>query len=268
MRPVFVTAVGVFAPADGATGAGAHEVPGFDPKQHLPDKKHARLMSRSVQLGVAALKSALLARPGWESVPPERRGMFVGTTPGGGDPADLMPALDAARIDGEFSMAAFGAKGIPLVPPLWLVRGLSNNVVGYGSAYFEVRGPNATHCDGRHASLAAFVDGYRAVAENRADLVLAGGADCVTHAGSWLPIGAGEGSAFLVLEPAGDGPQIVDAGTGFRPGAKIEVPDVEVGAVTGLLDLALKIRRGDKMIRVEALDAAGGAAWVSVASML
>lgn len=263
MRRVAITAVGLFAPPGDATGRGAHALADFLPREHLPDKKHAKLMSRGVQLGIASLKRALDRRAGWQSVDPERRALFVGTSPGGGDADDLIPAMEASRIDDRFDVAAFGERGIPLVPPLWLVRGLSNNVVGYGSAYFEIRGANATRCDGRHAGLAAVIDGIRCVAEGRADLAAAGASDCLTWAADVFPLGVAEAGAFVVIEPA-DREAAVTGEMGYAPGAPIAFPTIEYGATTGLVDLARRVLAGESGFTVESRDPGGGFARVTV----
>ena len=261
MRSVVVVATGLYAPPPDARGPGPVPIVGFAPKEHLPEKKHAKLMSRSVQLGVAALKQAVESCPAWSACPAERRGLFAGSSPGGGDTSEMLPALEASVVDGAFSLRAFGEKGIPLVPPLWLVRGLSNNVVGYGSAYFDIRGPNATRCDGRHAGLCALADGIAAVAEGRCDLAACGASESLTwFAGA--PIGMGEVGAFVIVAAA-DGPALT-ARTWRDPGVHIAVPEVEYGAATGLVELVRRLQAGERGFSVQASDAAGGCASVAV----
>lgn len=256
----------------------------FQPKEHLPDRKHARLMSRAVQLGVAAIRRAIDGYPGWNDIPAERRGMFVGTSPGGGEPEDLLPALEAGTVSGRrmedgtlalpdrFDFRAFGEQGIPLVPPLWLVRGLTNNVVGFASAYFETRGPNATRCDGRMAGITAILDGWRAVAEGRADVVVAGCADSLVHAADWWPAPVGEGAAFFVLVPdesaeatGGAPPRIVGGGVSFHPAANADIPRLDIGAAQGPVDLARALSEG-RGAKVSVDDPFGGRAWIEVGS--
>jgi hypothetical protein len=269
MRPVRVASFGVFA----HEAAGA--IPTFQARDHVPDRKHAKLMSRSVQLGVAAIQTAIRGYPGWNDVPPERRGMFVGTSPGGGEPEDLLPALEEGTVRGRhleggtlalpdrFDMRSFGERGFPLVPPLWLVRGLTNNVVGFASAYFETRGPNTTRCDGRMAGIAAILDGWRAVAEGRADVVVAGGTDSLVHAVEWWPIPVGEGAAFFVLEAGDAGPAIEGGAVAFDAEVEGASPEVDIGAAQGPVALARAIAAGHAA-RVTVDDPWGGRAWIEV----
>lgn len=197
--------VGVDAVGDGRPGP----VPGFRARAYIADRKSLKLMTRSVQLGVSAVNLALAELPGWQDTPPGRRGIFVGASPQPGDPDALRPALEAAQDeDGVFDLGAFAVEGIPLIHPLWLVRGLSNNVIGFASAVNDLQGVNANWCDGAAGGWTALLEGARAVAEGRADLVVAGGADALVEAETLLAGRAcGEGAAFLVLvagEPSDD----------------------------------------------------------------
>ena len=54
------------------------------------------------------------------------------------------------------------------------MRGLSNNVLGFACAYWDIQGVNGNHCEGRVSGAAAVVEGARAIIEGRADVVVAG----------------------------------------------------------------------------------------------
>jgi len=207
-RRVHLAAWSLFCPAgigpEGLSGGGPGKVPGFRARSWIKDRKSLKLMGRSVQLGVAAVKAALDGVPEWEAVAPERRAIFVGASPQLGDPDDLSYALKAASPDGEFDLRAFAEKGIDLIHPLWLVRGLSNNVIGFASAFHNLQGVNANYCDGRLGGWNALTEGVEAIAEGRADLVVAGGADAFVGAEALLGVPCGEAAAFVVLRPAAD----------------------------------------------------------------
>jgi len=208
VRPVSVAGIGLFCPAgvgqEGATGGRPGEVPGFRARAYVENRKNLKLMSRAVQLGVSAVRLAVSATDGFGDVPPERRGMFVGATPVGGEIGDLVPAIDVATNDlGELDLKRFGEHGYRLIHPLWLVKGLSNNVLGFASAVHDLQGTNANYCDGDASGAIALREGWAAVAEGRADLVVAGAAD------AWVGLEAvlagrraGEGAAFFVLRVA------------------------------------------------------------------
>ena len=210
LRPVKLVGLSLFCPAgigaEGATGGRPGPVPGFRPQAWIPDRKGLKLMSRAVQLGVAAVRQALTEAGGVDDHAPLRRALFVGASPQTGDPEDLRPALEAAFGPEGFDLDRFARFGIDLIHPLWLVKGLSNNVLGFASAAHDLQGTNANWCDGEEGGWTAIVEGWDAVAEGRADLAVAGGADSLVGAEALLG-GArcGEGAAFLVWRAAGPG---------------------------------------------------------------
>lgn len=253
LRPVSVAAVSLLCPggigAEGAHGGRKGEVPGFSAKAYIQNRKNLKLMARSVELGVSGIRLALSELPGWEDVPPERRGMFVGTTPLGGELADLLPALhEASDPQGALDLHAFATRGYPLIHPLWLVKGLSNNVLGFASAIHDFQGTNSNYCDGDASGAVALAEGWAAVAEGRAELVVAGAAD------AWVGLeallggrSAGEGAAFFALRPAAPGDRWL-----LEPEPRADAdPDLEetelgyLGAAGLAVVLARRLLRGD-----------------------
>ncbi len=191
-------------------------------------------MTRAVQLGVAAVYAALEDYPDWRAVPPERRGLYVGASPQSGDPEDIVPAVVATGT--PFSLGAFAERGVPLIPPLWLVKGLSNNILGYASAQFDFRGDNGNWCDGRLAGAVALTNAVHAVAEGRVDLAVAGGADALVGAEELLGTACSEGAAFLVLVAGEVGRARVEASLPSLVGAESGLG--ELGAATIPVGLA------------------------------
>lgn len=227
-RPVRIVAVSLFCPAGiGVMGLGTAvpgPVPGFDPIAFGVARKHIKTMTRAVQLGVAAVAAALVDAPDWQRVAPERRGLFVGASPQSGDAEDLASALAAAEGD----PGKFARDGVPLIPPLWLVKGLSNNVLGYASAQHDFRGDNGNWCDGALGGANALAQAVHAVAERRVDLAVAGGADSLVGAESLIGGPCGEGAAFVVLMAGERGDPLATAG--LPSDAGIEAGFGEMGA--------------------------------------
>lgn len=250
MRPVHIAGIGLLCGAgigaEGASGGRRSEVPGFRARAYVENRKNLKLMSRSVKLGVSAIRLALTEAEQWESVPAGRRGMFVGSTPLGGEMQDLVPALEIATDEhGAFDLGVFAEKGYDRIHPLWLVKGLSNNVLGFASADYDFQGVNANYCDGDPSGLHALSEGAHAVAEGRADIVVAGASD------AWIGFDpmmggrrCGEGAAFFALrsEP---GPWRIEAGEGPT------LPDEEgelgyLGAAAFAVALARALLRGEE----------------------
>lgn len=189
VRPVHVAGWSILEPGSGG------RVEGFDPLAAGVPRKHLKTMTRAVQLGVAAVSAAIARAGSIEGIPPERRGLYVGASPQSGEADDLAEAVAGSGPAGE----RFATSGVPLVPPLWLVKGLSNNVLGYASAQHDLRGDNGNWCDGRLGGAIAIATAIHAVAEGRVDLAIAGGADSLVGADELLGIEGAEGAAFLVL---------------------------------------------------------------------
>jgi len=240
------------------------EARAFDARARLPERKHLKLMRRSVRLGVGAALAALERRPGWREVPPERRGLFVGARPEG-SVDDLREALQASAADGEVDAASFGRSGLHRVPPLWLVAGLSNNIVGYTTAYADLRGPVSNRCEGRVGGLAAVIEAARAVAEGRVDLAVAGGADDLCQAPPWLTHPTGEGAAFVVIERGVTGREVRDGAVVLGDVAGPEVDDPpDLGAAHGVVRL-VRALQDPQAATVRVHDrAAGVRAWISL----
>lgn len=233
MRPVSLVAASLFSPVGigvvGETSARSGQVPGFDPHQHGVPRKHLKTMTRAVQLGVAAVYAVLEDWPTWRAVPPDRRGLYVGASPQSGDPEDLAPALEA--VGHPFSLAGFAARGVPLIPPLWLVKGLSNNILGYASAQFDFQGDNGNWCDGRLGGAVALCNAVHAVADGRVDLAVAGGAEALVGVEAILGVPGAEGAAFLVFVAGEVGRYRATAGLPSEEGAEVEFGELGAAAV-------------------------------------
>ena len=207
-QPVAVAGIGLLCPAGigaEATGDGPPgRVPGFRARSFIAQRKSIKLMSRAVQLGVSAVSLALLDSASWRDVAPERRGMFIGASPQTGDGQDLRPALERSfDAEGKFSYQRFAEQGIPLIHPLWLVRGLSNNILGFSSAIHDFQGVNMNYCDGIDGGWIALTRGARAIAQGEADLVVAAGADDLVGAEALVSTERlSEGAACVILKAA------------------------------------------------------------------
>ena len=186
-----------------AIGGEPGSVPGFRALDHVASRKNIKLMARSVQLGIAAVGMALEGCELLDSVPPHRRGMYTGSNPLASEFGDLRPAIEAASDQGRFDLQRFAHEGVPLIHPLWLVKGLSNNVLGFASAQHDFQGSNANYCQHHASGVIALWEAAHALLEDRADLVVAGSSDSLTAAGPLFPgRPLGEGAAFFLLARA------------------------------------------------------------------
>lgn len=218
---VSIAAIGLLCPAgvgvEGAVAGRPGEVPGFHPRAWINDRKSLKLMGRAVQLGVSAIAMTLSELGELDSIQPERRAMFVGANPLGGDISDLTPAIEASVLaNGDFDMHRFAVEGIPRAHPLWLVKGLSNNVLGFASAFHNFQGANGNYCQGEWSGLLALEEAVLSITEGRADLAIGGGSDALLTAEAFFPgRRLGEGAAFFALRPKREGDRwIIRVGRG------------------------------------------------------
>jgi len=205
---VRVSAVSLLCPAgqneDALLSKDFGRINNFKARRMVPDRKNIKLMTRAVQLGVACIADAVSKVSNWDQIPPERRGVYVGASPQVGRHEDLEYAIEAAYSSGEFSLKDFAQLGIDKIHPLWLIRGLSNNILGFSSAYHDIQGQNMNYSMGEDGGWNAIIEAINALQDNRVDIVVAGGADDLTGAEQILDGVCSEAAAFLIFERGED----------------------------------------------------------------
>ncbi len=158
------------------------EVLDFDAKDYVEKKDRKRLnqMARTAQFAVAAARLALEdGAVDRGRLDPERVGVVLGAGTIPGDLAELGPAAQATLRPGDEAadLRRWGADGLPLIPPTWMLGHVPNMPASHVSILNDLRGPNNTITQTDVASLLALAEARRTVRRGRADLMLAGGAD-------------------------------------------------------------------------------------------
>jgi 3-oxoacyl-[acyl-carrier-protein] synthase II len=158
------------------------EIDQFDARQHLDKKDRKRLssMPRTFQLAVVAAQFAMASAGNLkERVDPARFGIAFGTCSMCSDLDDFYPAARAC-----FDLAThtvdyrrWGREGLPLIPPMWMLNHIPNMGACHISVMHNAQGPTNTITQTDVASLLALGEAYRMVQRDRADAMLAGGAD-------------------------------------------------------------------------------------------
>ncbi len=219
------------APIQGFAGAPfecpvAAVVTQFKARDWVSNRKNLKLMTPATRFGLAAVKRAYAQSVLEGAVDPGRLGIFVGAGTAFGESEDLAPALARSIGPHGFDSAAFGRDGMHLINPLWLLKGLSNNILGFATADLDAQGINQNYCNSPVGGLQAIGEAAWALIEGKADAILAGGADSAVNAahltgfgrlemlspsGNVSPFGAhhdgfapGEGGAFFALERPAD----------------------------------------------------------------
>ncbi|MCI0378218.1 MAG: beta-ketoacyl-[acyl-carrier-protein] synthase family protein [Gemmataceae bacterium] len=193
----------------------AGEIEGFDAKKHVAkeNRKSLRLMARSIQLAVSAAQLALdHGKVDKSKVDPTRFGVEFGAGLVPSELADLglaaqvsvntsptrergavdtSPTRERGAVDtsptrergivngqrGNVDLHAWGAQGLPVITPLWMLKYLPNMLACHISILHDARGPNNTITESDVASLLALGEATRILRRNQADFFLVGGAD-------------------------------------------------------------------------------------------
>ena len=161
------------------------EIIDFDPRNYLEkkDRKRLNVMVRTIQFAVAAAHMAMADAAVGAGSPrprdPTRFGVVFGAGTIPGDLADLGPAAVASLADApnRIDLKKWGERGIPAIPPMWMLNHVPNMTACHVSILHDAQGPNNTISQTDLGGLLALGEAFRAVQRGRADLFLTGGAD-------------------------------------------------------------------------------------------
>jgi hypothetical protein len=260
----------------------------------VPDRKSLKLMFPRVQLGVAAAIEAWTRAGGsvhadprdervasdedapldhlreavargtiepWErdridEVPAHRRGMVTACGLTVDEDWTFREAIDRClRPDGTLDMARFGVEGQDLLNPLWLVKGLSNNVLAFASRYLDVTGWNDNLEAGPAGGLLALHMAAAAVADGTVDLALAGASDTLVTVEDMLGLARqdafsppgfapAQGAGFALLVPAREpGVRVLGSAIGLGAGGTGAGPGLARGTRDRLAEVSDEARR-------------------------
>ncbi len=166
----------------------ACEVPDFEPRQEIRNRKLLRLLVRGEDYGVvasaAAFEDAGLSRDDYD---PTRAGIAVGVRKEGFRNSNFNDAFEACVRDGRIDRELFIEDGMRRIPPQTIVEGLANAGLYHIAHEHLLQGVN-------HNLLALGTGGFQAIGEamwslrnDEADLILAGAFDswilwtCIAH---------------------------------------------------------------------------------------
>ena len=159
------------------------QVPGFEAKAFVANRKGLKVMSRDAQLGIAA--SVLACRDAGISaggIDPERLGVVLGAD-------QICAPIDESKDTYAACMrrwplrlsAAGSATACAASYPLGLLRVLPNMIASHVSIAHDARGPNNTIHEGEISSLLAVIEAASVIQRGMADVMIAGGASSQMH---------------------------------------------------------------------------------------
>lgn len=162
----------------------AGEVADLNPRALVEDRKLHKLIRRTDLFGLHAARCALEAsgmlahrdalEPAAAALYNDASGVYVGS--GGGNyqnQYDYLPLLTEAH--GE--LPAFGRKLLDTVNPMWLLRTLPNNVLGYIGIRHVLKGPNACITNHSVGGTLAVIEAFEALRNGEAERAVAVGHD-------------------------------------------------------------------------------------------
>lgn len=182
-------------PVSGVRTEAAGEVKDFDAKRSAPPRyrkaltKSLKYMARDIQLAVAAALAAVTDAGLIDSgVDPTRIGLDLGAGLISTELDELAPAINHAIAigQGQFDFGDYGREGIPMIPPIWLLKYLPNMLACHISILVDCQGPSNSITEADAASCLAIGEAYRIIERGRADVMITGGADSKIHPLSYV----------------------------------------------------------------------------------
>jgi 3-oxoacyl-[acyl-carrier-protein] synthase II len=166
--------IGYAAPAKDFEG----KIDNFGPLEKTTKKairKGLKLMSREIQMGVAAAQHALTdSRLDLDSIDRRRIGVSFGSDYILTTPEELIDGIKACREKGGFDFACWPREGMGHMNPLWQLKFLPNMPASHIAIYNQLFGPNNS-ITLREASIGAVVgESVHAIRQGKADLMLVG----------------------------------------------------------------------------------------------
>lgn len=151
----------------------------FDPSRFVKQRKLIKVMSREIQLALAASALALEdADVESTQYDPYRFGICIGTGIINNDLDEVgLGIRNALDEEGRFQMSKFGQEGIRSLYPLWLLKYLPNMPACHISIAHHLKGPSNTLTTSSAAGTQAIGEAFRVIKRGDADLMLAGGTD-------------------------------------------------------------------------------------------
>ncbi len=160
------------------------EVCDFDPADYIKQRKSLKVMSREIQLAVAASHLAVEdSGLKLEEVDRNRFGISLGTGVINNDLDEIAIGIQKGFDEnGKFQMTKFGQDGVRSLFPLWFLKYLPNMPACHVSIAHGLMGPNNTVTTSAAAGAQAIGEAFHVIQRGDADLMIAGSTDSKINA--------------------------------------------------------------------------------------
>lgn len=187
----------------------AGEISDFDPSGYIKQRKSLKVMSREIQLAVAASYLAFedsAIQPG--QFDPSRFGVSLGTGVINTELDEICVGIQKGFDEsGRFQMTKFGQDGVRALFPLWFLKYLPNMPACHISIAHGFTGPSNTVTTSSAAGAQAIGEAFHVIQRGDADLMIAGSTDSKIN-----PMGISRFHLLGLLAPESENPEKV-----YRP---------------------------------------------------
>ena len=155
----------------------------LDKDQKRSIRKGIKVMSREIQMGVAAAQRAL-GDAGLQAgaFDVERTGVVFGSDYILSGPDEFVDAIASCLgTDRKFDFAQWAAQGIPKITPLWLLKYLPNMPASHIAIYNDLRGPSNSLTMREASANLAVGEASQLIARGAADTIVAGATGTRVH---------------------------------------------------------------------------------------
>lgn len=162
----------------------AGQISGFDPSEFVKQRKSLKVMSREIQMALAASYLALQdGQVNLEATDRSRFGISLGTGIINNDLDEIGVGIrNAFDENGKFQMSKFGADGVRSLFPLWFLKYLPNMPACHVSIAHGLLGPSNTITTSSAAGAQAIGEAFQIIQRGDADMMLAGSTDSKINA--------------------------------------------------------------------------------------
>jgi hypothetical protein len=200
-------------------------LPGLPAETPLANPKARKMMAPAAYLAARCLAD-LLATTAWSER--DQIGMYLGVGASAGSLADFTALLGESLVDGAYSLARFGHRGLAACNPLLAFQLMNNFTLCHGAILEGVGGPNSALFSRGAGTVSAIGEAVYAVASGECERAITGGADAPTHPATIAELArdgvhapVSDGAGLIALEASDTGTRIVHCATASGRGRPI-----------------------------------------------